>query len=174
MLSLIEQTATLAHINVRTERHGEDPAGAADLKIQFTDGNGVLSEFHPRLRHALYKADEDDVQGNVEGVQEEPTVRVFGDLIEKIRLKHELIGAAVVIGFGLGGSSDIQLDPADVDGFSVELMEGGSVVTTFRVKCHPSGEQVKKLYEVLGKEITISVTPAVEKQGALGLEPATA
>ena len=79
MFSITEQTATLAHINVRTERHGEEPAGAA------------------------------------------------------------------------------------------EIMEGGSVIITFRVKCHPSGEQVKKLYEVLGNEITISITPAVDKQGSLGL-----
>jgi hypothetical protein len=43
------------------------------------------------------------------------------------------------------------------------------VIITFRVKCHPSGEQVKKLYEVLGNDITISITPAVEKQGSLGL-----
>lgn len=170
MFSITEQTATLAHINVRTERHGEEPAGAADLKISFTDGNGVLSEFHPRLRHALYKAEEDPQQGSVDGVQPEPTVRVFGDLIEKIRLKHELIGAKVLIGFGLGGSSDIELDPADVDGFGLELMEGGTVITTFRVKCHPSGEQIKKLYEVLGNEITITVTPAVEKQQTLGLD----
>lgn len=176
MFSITEQTATLAHINVRTERHGEEPAGAADLKIQFTAGNGGLSEFHPRLRHALYKAEENPDQASVEGVHPEPTVRVFGDLIEKIRLKHELVGAKVVIDFGLGGDSDIELDPADVDGFALELMEGGSVVTTFRVKCHPSGEQVKKLYEVLGNDITISITPAAEKQGSLGLnlEPETA
>lgn len=169
MFSIEEQTATLAHINVRTERHGEEPAGAADLKIQFTAGNGVLSEFHPRLRHALYKAEENPAQGSVDGVKPEPTVRVFGDLIEKIRLKHELVGAKVLIDFGLGGDSDIELDTADVDGFAVEMMEGGSVITTFRVKCHPSGEQVKKLYEVLGNEITISITPAAEKQGSLGL-----
>ncbi len=169
MFSITEQTATLAHINVRTERHGEEPAGAADLKIQFTAGNGVLSEFHPRLRHALYKAEENPAQGSVDGVKPEPTVRVFGDLIEKICLKHELVGAKVLIDFGLGGDSDIELDTADVDGFAVEMMEGGSVVTTFRVKCHPSGDQVKKLYEVLGNEITISITPAAEKQGSLGL-----
>lgn len=75
----------------------------------------------------------------------------------------------MLIGFGLGGASDIELDPADVDGFAAELMEGGSVVITFRVKCHPSGEQIKKLYEVLGNEITISITPAQEKQQSLGL-----
>lgn len=97
----------------------------------------------------------------------EPTVRVFGDLIEKVRLKHELKGASVVIGFGLGGASDVDLDSVDVDGFALEVLEGGSVSLTFRVKCHPSGEQVRKLFEVLGNEITISVTPAAEKQGNL-------
>ena len=56
-----------------------------------------------------------------------------------------------------------------MDGFSAEILEGGSCSYTFRVKCHPSGEQVKKLYEVLGREITITVTPAIEKQGSLGL-----
>jgi len=168
MFSITEQTATLAHINVRTERHGEEPAGAADLKISFTDGNGVLSEFHSALRSWLYKQEESPDQAEMP-VGDALTVRRFGDLIEKIRLKHELIGAKVLIGFGLGGASDIELDPADVDGFAAELMEGGSVIITFRVKCHPSGEQVKKLYEVLGNDITISITPAVEKQGSLGL-----
>lgn len=168
MFSITEQTASLAHINVRTERHGEEPAGAADLKISFTDGNGVLSEFHPVLRSFLYKQEESPDQAEMP-VGEALTVRRFGDLIEKLRLKHELVGAKVLIGFGLGDASDIELDPADVDGFAAEIMEGGSVIITFRVKCHPSGEQVKKLYEVLGNEITISVTPAVDKQGSLGL-----
>lgn len=168
MFSITEQTATLAHINVRTERHGEEPAGAADLKISFTDSNNVLSEFHPVLRSFLYKQEESPDQGEMP-VGDALTVRRFGDLIEKIRLKHELIGASVVIGFGLGGASDIELDTADVDGFAVEMMEGGSVITTFRVKCHPSGEQIKKLSEVLGNDITISITPAVEKQQTLGL-----
>ncbi|CAE34031.1 phage-related hypothetical protein [Bordetella bronchiseptica RB50] len=96
-------------------------------------------------------------------------MRKFGDLIGALRLKHELKGAQVVIGFGLGGASDIDFQTADVDHFSVELMEGGSARYGFRVKCNPTGEQIKRLYEVLGGEVDISVTPAVDKQGALGL-----
>lgn len=169
MFSITEQTATLAHINVRTERHGEEPAGAADLKISFTDGNGVLSEFHPVLRSFLYKQEESPDQAEMP-VGEALTVRRFGDLIEKLRLKHELVGAKVLIGFGLGGAgSDIELETVDVDGFSAELMEGGSVILTFRIKATPSGEQMKRLYEVMGGEIDISITPAIEKQATLGL-----
>ncbi|OMG85424.1 hypothetical protein [Achromobacter xylosoxidans] len=167
MFNLYQQTAKLAQFKPRVERHGDEPAGAADLYINFTDSNSILTELHPRLRHALYKADENDPQGST--VPPEPTQRVFGDLIEELKFKRELKGAAVVIGFGLGAPSDIVLDPVDVLNFSAGLMEGGSVNIAFRVKCHPTSDQAKKLYEVMGREITVTVTPAVEKQGSLGL-----
>jgi len=169
MFSLESQKVTLAHLNVRPENHGDEKVGGADLKIAFTDSNGLLSEFHPRLRHALYKADEHPDLPGFDEAPAEPTVRVFGDLIGALRLKHELKGARVVIGFGLGGASDIDFETADVDHFSVELMEGGSARYGFRVKCNPTGEQIKRLYEVLGGEVDISVTPAVDKQQSLGL-----
>lgn len=170
MFSLESQKVTLAHLNVRPENHGDEKVGGADLKIAFTDTNGLLSEFHPRLRHAFYKVDENPAVPGFEDVAQEPTVRVFGDLIGTVRLKHELKGACVVIGFGLGGASDIGFETADVDHFSVDLMEGGSARYGFRVKCNPTGEQIKRLYEVLGGEVDISVTPAVEKQQSLGLD----
>lgn len=34
MFSITEQTATLAHINVRPENHGDEPADGADLLQQ--------------------------------------------------------------------------------------------------------------------------------------------
>lgn len=174
MFNLYQQTARLAQFKPRVERHGDEPAGAADLYVNFIESSGILSELHPLLRHSLYRVDDADPQGST--VPPEPTVRIFGDLIEELKFKRELKGALVVIGFGLGGPSDIMLDPVDVLGFSAGLMEGGSVHFSFRIKCHPTSEQAKKLYEVMGREITITVTPAVEKQGALGLnlEPETA
>ncbi|CAB3698730.1 Uncharacterised protein [Achromobacter denitrificans] len=164
MFTLYQQTAKLAQFKPRIERHGEEPAGAADLYINFTDSNIILSELHPRLRHAFYRIDDSERQESM--VPAEPTQRVFGDLVEELKFKHELKGAAVVIGFGLGGPSDIVLDPVDVLGFSAVLMEGGSVNIAFRIKCHPTSEQAKKLYEVMGREITVTITPAVEKQGS--------
>jgi len=164
-MQLIQQTVTLANLNVRPEKHGEENVGGADLKITFTDSNELLSEFHPTLRSFLYKADES--QGHLPGQEGALTMRRFGDLVAGFRLKHELKGATVVIGFGLGGSSDIELDTVDVDHYSIELMEGGSVAYSFRVKCNPTGEQVSRLYEVMGGEIDMTVTPAIEKQGQL-------
>lgn len=163
---LEQQVATLIHMNPRPEKHGEENVPAADLKIEVKDSNALLSMIHPTLRSFLYKADESE--GQIEGV-EALTVLRFGTLIERLRFDMALKGADVVIGFGLGGVSDIELETVDVDGFSVTLMEGGTVSMTFRVKARPTGEQIKKLYEVMGCQITISVTPAVEKQGSLGL-----
>lgn len=54
---LEEQTAVLLHINPRPEKHGEDNVPAADLKVELTSGNEILSLFHPSLRSLLYKAD---------------------------------------------------------------------------------------------------------------------
>lgn len=159
--------AHLVHINPRTEKHGEQDKPAADLKFHLTESNGILSMFHPTLRAHLYEKDDSNEQ--LEGVEALTRLR-FGSLITRIRIGHALKGADVVIGFGLGGAgSDISLDTVDVDGFNVDLMEGGSVGLTFRVKARPTGEQIKRLYEVLGGEVDITVTPAIEKQGSLGL-----
>lgn len=169
MFSIQHQRAVLSHLNVRAEKHGDEGHGAADLKITFTAGNGILSEFHPVLRSSMYKpadtpADQEEI------FKPDPdalTVRRFGNLIETLRLKHTITGANVVIGFGVGGASDIELETVDVDGFTAELLEGGSVNITFRVKCAPTADQIARLYEVLGGEIDITVTPPVDPQGSM-------
>lgn len=97
---LEQQRATLVHINPRPEKHGEENAPAADLKISINDTNGLLSMFHPTLRGTFYQ--QDSAEGQLEGV-EALTVRRFGNLIERLRLDFSLKGADVVIGFGLGG-----------------------------------------------------------------------
>lgn len=166
---LIEQTAKLSHINVRSETHGGETVVGADLKIVFVENNGILSEFHPRLRFAFYMKDENPQQASLEGQEPEPSIRVFGGLIKGFDIEYDLKGAEVVIKYGLGGSSDIHLETANINSFKVGLLEGGSVSMSFVIKCNPTSDQVSKLTELLGNEITISVKPAEEKQGSLGL-----
>lgn len=81
--SIIDQTATLNHINVRSEKHGGENVGGADLRISFTESAGILAEFHPSMRCHFYVADEE--QGQLEGV-EALTKRRFGDLVERVRV----------------------------------------------------------------------------------------
>jgi len=164
---LSQQTAKLLHINPRTERHGDEEVPAADLKIEIIDSNEILSMFHPTLRSFLYV--EEDTDDQLEGIEPRLTKLRFSSLLERLTFDTALKGADVTISFGLGGSSDIELQTVDVDKFRCTLMEGGSVGLVFRIKAQPTGEQIKKLYEVLGSEITLTVVPAIEKQGSLGL-----
>lgn len=170
MFSITEQIVTLVHINVRTEQHGDKPTGAVDLKFRFTGSNGFLAEYHQALRSVFYKAEEHPEQGDIPGIDVDAlTVRRFGDLIETISIKQPLKGADVVIGFGLGGASDINLETVDVVGHKVWFMEGGSCCYEFTVKGTPTSDQVKKLFDVLGGEVDLTIIPAAEKQGSLGL-----
>lgn len=65
MLALEKQTGQFQNFNLRPEKHGDENVPGADLKISFTDGNGVLSEFHPVLRSFLYKQEESPDQAEM-------------------------------------------------------------------------------------------------------------
>lgn len=171
MLSITKQKSTLSHINVRTERHGDKPAGAVDLKFVFTESSSLLIDAHPSLRGFLYKAEErnPDQPRLDTGEADVPTVRRFGDLIQSISLKCPVKGADVIIGFGLGGASDIEMATADVTGHHVTIMEGGSCRYQLTVKATPTSDQVKKLFEVLDGEVDLTIILPEDKQGSLGV-----
>lgn len=44
----------VAHLNVREEKHGEDPVLACDVKIKADVSNKFLDELSPGLRAALF------------------------------------------------------------------------------------------------------------------------
>lgn len=164
---LSQEKAKLVSINPYTEKHGDRDIPAASLKFQMDTGNGMLAMFHSSLRHHLYE--KDDTNEQIEGVESLTRLR-FGQMIRQIKTGISLKGAEVQIDFGLGGAkSDIYMETVTVDTVNLDLHEGGTVTMHFTVKGRPTGEQIKKLYEIFGNEVTITVTPAAEKQGSLGL-----
>jgi len=54
MFSLDHQAATLDHVNIRKEQHGDDEVLAVDLKFSVPLSCTELAMFHPSLRHCLY------------------------------------------------------------------------------------------------------------------------
>lgn len=50
MFELNQQQAKLNSVNPRAEKHGTENVMAADLGFTVKVANGVLSEFHPKLR----------------------------------------------------------------------------------------------------------------------------
>jgi hypothetical protein len=166
-----EQVATLVHLNIRQEKHGEESVKAADLKVQFTTNCAWLDELEPGLAAAYYRAEEQKAstaEQLFEPTQPLPlTVRRWPK-IAGFKFDHELTAMRVTVNFGIRDDGAIVLDGATVDKFAVELLEGGSIVVTYRVKCHPSADDMAKLYELLDGEIDIAAELGSEYRPAQG------
>ncbi len=153
MFSLTDQTCTLSHFNVRTEKHGEKKRPAADLKIALTGPNTLLDLFDPELRGALFKAPP-VVDAEQLFESEAPLTELRFPKLAPIKLSHELKGRDVSIEYGIDERSGIEIACCDIDGFVAELLEGGSVSITFRIAGHPTERDAGKLYGLQQQEIT--------------------
>lgn len=161
MLALQNQTGQFLNLNLRPEKHGDENVPGADLKLSITAPSDILAEFHPSLRSLLFRAPEADEQDLVDQTHEAPSESRlrFGSRLHVIKWDAEIVGASLTVHYGTGGKSDIALDDVTVDSFSIEPMDGGSVVLTFRVKCNPDEKAVGKLSTLMGNEIEFSLVP---------------
>jgi hypothetical protein len=159
MLTLEKQKAKLTSLNPRAEKHGDENVPAADLKFTFDAPNTILSEFHPELKSSFYrKADASDAQGElVDGPGHLPKLRF--PRVPGIKWDGDMVGAALTVHYGTGGKSDIELE-VDVDGFSFDFKDGGTVTTSFRAKAKPDDKEIAKLYRLIQCEVDISLAPA--------------
>ncbi|ACT50908.1 hypothetical protein [Methylovorus glucosotrophus] len=163
--SLMNSKAKLANVNPRAELHGEDKLLAVDLTVEVTGTNNVLSEFHPSLKSAFYKKD-DAAQGELIDDDNHLPQLKFPE-IEGFKWQHELDNYKVVVHYGIGGPSDITMQECKVDSFKFTTKEGGTVVTKFRIQCHPTPEETGKLCGLIQQDINLSlvhVAPAANEE----------
>lgn len=144
-VELSRQNATLANLNVRTELHGEDRVPAADLKLEFGLTADDLALFSPTLRASWY-----DKQSKLLAPEVDGPFDVHG----------KVVGATVIVHFGVGGKSDIVLGVCEVDQYKLQPADGGSVLFYCRVKCMPDKKQIGELYELQQLQIEVSIEPA--------------
>lgn len=144
MIQLHQHAATLLHLNVYTEKHGEDSQSGVALKFQVMMPMATLDAFAQGLVGAVYQKD---------GLR-------FPDL-GPMKWKRELVGAKVSVdGDDLLGERKVAFDLATVDKFTLTPLNGGTVDITMRVKCKPDADQMGVLYQMLNKEVQLTVDPA--------------
>lgn len=163
-------TVTLAHINMREEKHGEESVPAIDVRFVREHGNAQLELLHADLRGSLYSAEDDLVQGALEGVAQAQTVLRFPKM-RPFKWDLELTGCTVEVDYGMGGLSNVLLAECKVNQFLVECKEGGTTSITFRVQTSyvPDGA-LDKLVSMLGHETAITLeAPEAPAQGDLDL-----
>ncbi len=162
MFQLIHPTTVkLAHINVRTEKHGPNDVDACDLDLVIEGENAkVLALLHPDLCAALYFNSEAEAgQDLVDGVPPSlPNMR-FAKMQTKIAWESEATGVDLTVLYGLGDDkSNIRLEGGKANTKSFELSEGGSAKVSFKfsISGYPDGV-IDKLRKKLKQEISITL-----------------
>lgn len=162
MITLHNVAVILSSFNARAENHGEEKKPAADLKITAILPNDVLSEFHPTLKSFLYHKDANAQPGDLvdQSHADEPgwlPNRRFPKL-SPLKWDDETVGASVSIAYGATGRT-IELSGCNVNGWTLEPMEGGSVSVAFRIQAHPDEKQSGKLCMMVQQEVELTLTP---------------
>lgn len=158
-----------AHLNVRSEKHGDDDVTAIDLKLIWTTSHDALTLFDARLARALYEFDAK--QAVVEGASPVMTARAF-PLLQPLAWKDEVTGLKLTIEHGLAGKSDLVLNDCTADHFVIEALDGGSVKIAFRLRTLCKDERILgKLGMLIKRDLpmTIEREHAVEGQASPAL-----
>ena len=152
-LQLKKQTAKIAHLNVREEKHGEESVLACDVKLKMDLGNEVLDTLAQGLRQALYRPDD----GQLEGIEAPMSVLRFPALggqhwtVEVRTVKFTLHGAKK--------ADDMVFEGSISKAISLDPKEGGTVEVTLQVQLNPEPGELAGLSSLLGKSAKISLAP---------------
>lgn len=155
--SLKKQGSRIAHLNVREEKHGDDPVLAVDVKIAADVSNDFLDQLAPGLRAALYQK-EGEKSGETHDIEEGHLASLRYPQLMPFEWKDEMVGAKVVI-HGHTKAENIDLE-GDVNQIKLTLKEGGTVELTYRVQVLPTPEDSGRLAACLGKKVKVSVASA--------------
>lgn len=157
MLEITKHQVKLQSVNARAELHGDKSVPAFDLKFEAACPNDVLIHFHPELRSSIYKkADEPDL---LDQIDTDALTALRFPKMGAIKWDWEGSGYALNVDYGLGGRSDIKLGDCKVDGVRIDPQNGGTVLLTFRVICHPETADVGRLCEMIQQNVEITLTP---------------
>jgi hypothetical protein len=157
----------LQNLNPRDELHGTEHHLAVDLKLSRVAGNDCLEDFAPGLQEALFGLDDGNGKtAPIPGMLPNLRFPALGTLA----YDGELTGCTVSVKSAVTGRALLELPDCKVNAFRLDLAQGGSVTTTFRVQCNrlPDGA-LDKLGKMLGHDVEMTIAPptvAEDKPGS--------
>lgn len=164
MFEITEGDVLLAHLNTRTEKHGEEDIGAIDLKISCLAGNTFLDLLDPRLRPTFFQRSGGGQQADMHSPEHLPSL-VFPH-IPFITWDTKLEGYTAKIGEGMGLNT-VTLTKVKIHKFKLEPVDGGTVKVTYTLSCNPTPEQVAAVYPLNGSGILLTLeAPKSDGAGA--------
>lgn len=130
-LSFPELTkVTLTSVNPRAEHHGDQLVPAIDLRFTLNMNSAVLNLIHPGLREAFYQEPSQAGLLPPDELQNGDQLR-FEKLSAPFAWKEEVPGCTLMIDYGLGGPSNVNLADCKLHKQSFDLQEGGTTKVGF-------------------------------------------
>ena len=152
-------------------RNPDDNPGVA-LSFSMPAPNDTLSMLDGSLLSVMYyksAASSASHQATMEGmeVSDKPNLTNIGQKLGKLHWNLELTGYTLLIDYGTGNKSNIEIGDCIVSKFVVLCKEGGTIVVDFQIESQDVSEKVfGKLATLKNREVQIKLTaPAV---GAIG------
>lgn len=149
MFELVEVDCKIAHLNIREEKHGEEPVLAIDLKLQADLPNKRLDDVSPGLLASLYTSDDAAEQLFEDGHL--PKLR--HTMLQPLKLNLGEIKVEATIH---RVTHDVKLDGV-VKKLMLECKAGGTVTAIWTISCTPEADVVGKLSAMLGNDQTVSM-----------------
>lgn len=161
MLQLTEASATLANVNLRTEKVGRDNhRPAADLKFVVNIPNTQLDQISAGLLASLYKrANEQGHQGDLTAADPAAMTTLRHPKAKPWQSTEDWPGYFAQIKAGAYDLKDVELDKITLKSITCEAKTGGTVELSFTLGCHPTGADVGVLYDLMGNDVDLELTP---------------
>ncbi len=152
-LILKRQTVKVAHLNVREEKHGEEPVLAVDIKLTADMRNDFLEDLGEGLKAALYRPDEEQLAG-VEvpmSILRFPALKIggWGVLLPNVALTLH----------GAKKADDLVFEGKIQKAVGLDPKEGGTVEVALQIQVNPTPEELGRLSSLLGHATKVSVKP---------------
>lgn len=158
MFEIVEkQQVKLIKASTPMENHGKDFKLAVVLTVEALISSSSLKQFAPDLCDSLYREAEQNDDTDLVTPPSGPTVRRFPKM-SAFEWEYEGAGYDLVVDYGMGGDSDIELVDAKVNSFTITPLEGGTVTVKFNVVVHPEALDVGRLCEMQKRNIDITLT----------------
>ena len=154
MFELKHHPVRIAHINVRTEKHGEEDVKALDVKITFEVTSTRLDELAEGLRNSLYEPTNDPDLVPDDSHPTEPRFTQMGAVPWGKKLEN--VGFHLHLGNGCG-KGDVQFPDAKFSEFFFRSKAEGIVTCKARLQLLPSSDQAGKIIDMLKREVPASL-----------------
>lgn len=153
----------VTHLNLREEKHGEEPVLACDIKVKADVANKFLDELSPGLRKAFYA--KDAAQADIE---EDHLTQIIFPQLAPLKWSVNMQGGEFTL-HGAKKAEDLAWSGAAVKDATLALKEGGTVELTFQAAVLLTPDESGRLSALLGRDVKFSVKP-VEQAGEPPLE----